>query len=265
MVLTNNASAMMPKVLGLLAHELRWQLVVQLAVSDQRVQELCDRVAQPQNLVSYHLRQLREQELVGMRRSSADGRDVYYHLDLDRLSSLMHDTVTQLHPSLGCFAPAEALVAHPTGRPWRILFLCTHNSARSQLAEAVMRQQGGPAVEAFSAGSRPSRVHPLAIRVAAERHLNLNRQRSKHMDEFAGQQFDLVITVCDQVREVCPTFPGNPQVAHWSIADPAAAGPTEAAQQAAFLETADNLEKRIGHLISSLNQRARRGIAQAKE
>jgi protein-tyrosine-phosphatase len=105
--------------------------------------------------------------------------------------------------------------------PVRILFLCTHNSARSQIAEAIMRRQGGKRVEVFSAGSDPTIVHPDAVQVMTGWHIDSSRHRSKSLDEFRDQTFDYIITVCDKIRELCPVFPGDPRQIHWSFADPA--------------------------------------------
>lgn len=245
-----------PELLKLLAHDLRWQLLHLLAGSDYRVQELGERLHQPQNLISYHLRRLREQRLVTERRSSADGRDVYYSIHLEQLRALYLDAGQLLHPALAFEAHDGQLPLHPSGRPWRILFLCTHNSARSQLAEGIARREFGHAAEVFSAGSEPGRVHPLAIRAAERIGLDLSRQRSKHMDEFAGQHFDVVITVCDRVREVCPVFPDDPHQIHWSIADPAAVGGNETTRMAAFDATAREVTTRVAHLQQLIARRA---------
>ena len=110
----------------------------------------------------------------------------------------------------------------------RVLFLCTGNSARSQMAEALLEQLGGGAVEAVSAGSHPKVLHPNAVRVMRERGIDISGRRTKHLDRFTQQQFDNVVTLCDRVREVCPEFPGHPALAHWSIPDPALEGDTDA-------------------------------------
>ena len=91
-----------------------------------------------------------------------------------------------------------------------MLFLCTGNSARSQIAEALAEQLSGGAVSAASAGSHPKPLHPNAVRVMRERGIDLAGRRSKHLGEFAGQRFDYVISLCDRVREVCPEFPAGP-------------------------------------------------------
>lgn len=253
-----------PEFLRLLAHEVRWHLVAALAESDRRVQELVELLQRPQNLVSYHLRLLRAGRLVHERRSSADGRDVYYSLDLDRLRALYLDSGDALHPALVCEQrdignrDQQAVVQHlPEGerQPYRVLFLCTHNSARSQLAEGILRATVGPLVSVFSAGSEPGHVHPLAIRAAAAMQVDISGQRSKHMDEFAGQAFDYVITVCDRVREVCPVFPNDPHRIHWSFPDPAAVEGTEEERYQAFMQTARELTTRLGYLRLMLERR----------
>ena len=242
-----------PDLLKLLAHELRWKLVQQLAHSDLRVQELAERVARPLNLVSYHLAQLRRGALVIERRSSSDARDVYYSLDLRRLQRLYHDAGVALHPALiECKErrkEGQAAVASAQRSPLRVLFLCTHNSARSQMAEAMLRQLAGEAVEVYSAGSEIREVHPLAIETMAERGIDIRSQRSKSVEEFAGQRFDYIITVCDRMREVCPVFPGEPEQVHWSIPDPAA---VEAAmQRQAFLDVAEQLAARLDFFVKA--------------
>jgi ArsR family transcriptional regulator, arsenate/arsenite/antimonite-responsive transcriptional repressor / arsenate reductase (thioredoxin) len=248
--------------LKLLAHDVRWQLLTALAASDRRVQELVALLQRPQNLISYHLRLLREGAVVRERRSSADGRDVYYSLDLDHLRALYLESGQTLHPALACANPVtdSTTAAADTGdaaeRPYRILFLCTHNSARSQLAEGILRAHGGSLVQAHSAGSAPASVHPLAIRAAAAFGIDISRQRSKHMDDFTGQTFDYVITVCDRVREACPVFPGDPQQIHWSFSDPAAVTGSEDEQFQAFLQTARELSTRISYLRLMIERRA---------
>jgi protein-tyrosine-phosphatase len=237
-----------PGILKLLAHTIRWQIVAALAHSDYRVQELEMRLARPQNLVSYHLRLLREGGVVGERRSSADGRDAYYTLHLDNLRAAYQAGGAALHPALACTTNPETTPA----RPYRILFLCTHNSARSQLAEGLMRAAGGERVEVFSAGNQVTAVHPLAIRAAAARGLDISQQRAKPMDEFVGQPFDAIITVCDRVREVCPVFPGDPPHIHWSLPDPTAVTGPEEAQYQAFLTTAQELSTRIDYWLKRL-------------
>jgi thioredoxin type arsenate reductase len=247
-----------PSFLKLLGHELRWRLLEALARSDRRVQELVEVVGEPHNLVSYHLRQLRAQALVSERRSAADGRDVYYSLDLDRLKGLYLAVGESLHPGF-TERPAAASQDTPVrpGARIRVLFLCTHNSARSQMAEGILRKLGGDRVEVASAGTEATRVHPLAVREMAERGIDISGQHSKHMNEFLGESFDYVITVCDNARESCPVFPGDPERIHWSIPDPSAVEGDEKTRQAAFKRAADELTTRIRYLLALLEKESR--------
>jgi protein-tyrosine-phosphatase/DNA-binding transcriptional ArsR family regulator len=229
-----------PRFLRLAGHPLRWRLLSELAHSDRRVGELCELAGRRQSLVSYHLRQLRDGGLVTLRRSTADGRDTYYVLDLARCGQLLADAGASLHPGL---APTPL---GGTARA-RVLFLCTGNSARSQMAEALCEQLSHGAVSAASAGSHPKPLSPDAVRVMRARGVDIAERRSKHIEELEGQ-FDYVISLCDRVREVCPEFPGAPELIHWSIPDPA-----RDPDDAAFERTADELTTRIGFLIEAIN------------
>jgi len=240
-----------PEILGLLGDPVRWQLVVELGRSDRRVGELVHRVGKPQNLVSYHLAELRRAGIVGARRSSADGRDVYYRADLPRCQSLLGAVGLSLHAGLS-FAPTAAADIWPPGRRPRLLFLCTGNSARSQIAEALVEHRSGGAVVARSAGSKPKPLHPNAVRVMAERGIDIAGRPTKSLTRFANQRFDRVITLCDKVREICPEFPGAPIAAHWSIADPASAGDTDSATYAAFERVTDEIASRVALLLADL-------------
>jgi ArsR family transcriptional regulator, arsenate/arsenite/antimonite-responsive transcriptional repressor / arsenate reductase (thioredoxin) len=251
------ASATPPGFLRLTGHPVRWQLLGELARSDRQVRELMALVGQRQSLTSYHLGQLRTGGLVRMRRSSADKRDTYYSLDLATCRERLAEAGAALHPGLrlhpaGPAPPAGGPGAWPPRPPVRVLFLCTGNSSRSQMAEAILEQLGGDGVEAASAGSHPKTLHPNAVRVMRDRGIDIAGRRSKHLSEFSEQRFDHVISLCDRVREVCPDFPGPPTMAHWSIPDPAAE--TAAAEQtySAFVSTADELSTRIQFLLHAI-------------
>ena len=116
----------------------------------------------------------------------------------------------------------------------RVLFVCTGNSARSVMAEALLRQHGGDAFEVYSAGTEPKGINPLTLRVLAEAGIDASRARSKSVDEFRGQSFDYVVTVCDQARQVCPVFPGVHESLHWGYEDPATAEGTAEERLAVF-------------------------------
>jgi ArsR family transcriptional regulator, arsenate/arsenite/antimonite-responsive transcriptional repressor / arsenate reductase (thioredoxin) len=136
----------------------------------------------------------------------------------------------------------------------RVLFLCTGNSARSQIAEVLARQLSGAAVSTASAGSHPKPLHPNAVRVTRERGIDISGRRTKHLSEFADQRFDYVISLCDRVREVCPEFPGGPELIHWSIPDPAREPGSDEETLPAFQRTASELSTRIGFLIEAIEQ-----------
>jgi len=240
-----------PPFARMAADPLRWQLLRELAYSDRRVRELVALAGQPQNLVSYHLGQLRASGLVGARRSSFDGRDTYYHLDLARCAQSLASAGAALHPGLRLdpAPPTPPAVRRPD--LCTVLFLCTGNSARSQAAEALVRARSGGRVQAFSAGSHPRPLHPNAVRVMAERGIGLAGQRPTHLSVFARRRFDYVITLCDRVREVCPEFPGHPGYLHWSIPDPAASGGSDEDTYPAFEQMAADLETRIGFWLAS--------------
>jgi protein-tyrosine-phosphatase/DNA-binding transcriptional ArsR family regulator len=234
--------------LQLVADPVRWQLVLELARSDRRVNELTGLAGKPQNLVSYHLRELRTAGLVASRRSSADGRDSYYRVDLARCGRLLCAVGTALQPGLRLgFLPVDTTQTH--GPAPRVLFLCTGNSARSQMAEALLQEMSGHTVEASSAGSHPKVLHPNAVRVLAERGIDISGRPTKHLRQFEHTRFDHVITLCDRVREVCPEFPQHPALAHWSMPDPALEGDGDDATLPAFERTAQELETRIGFLL----------------
>lgn len=127
----------------------------------------------------------------------------------------------------------------------RVLFLCTHNSARSQMAEGMLRDRGGDRFEVFSAGTEQTRVHPLAIEAMNEIGIDIASQTSKSLDRFIGEQWDFVVTVCDRANEACPLFSGGANRLHWSFDDPAAATGSETRQLAEFRRIRDEIDARI--------------------
>jgi len=241
-----------PAILSVVADPHRWRLLAELSRSDRRVGELTELIGTPQNLVSYHLAELRNAGLVTARRSSADGRDVYYRAELRRCRDELAVAGGALHPGLRLVPPTTPVDGAPRGRRRRVLFLCTGNSARSQIAEALLVERSARTVDARSAGSHPKPLHPNAVRVMAERGIDIRTNTTKHHRQFARLRFDRVITLCDKVREICPDFPGVATRVHWSIADPAAAGDTDDDTYAAFRDVADELEDRVGLLVADL-------------
>ena len=240
-----------PAILGLIAEPIRWQLLRELARSDRRVGELTEAIARPQNLVSYHLRELRKAGVVDARRSSADGRDVYYRADLARCRELLGSAGAGIHPSLELGGAAGGREKWARSK---VLFLCTGNSARSQMAAALIEHRSSHAVSARSAGSHPKPLHPFAVDAMAARGIDISQRKATHLDRYVRTHFDRVITMCDKVREVCPDFPGEPLTSHWSIPDPAADGTYEA-----FEAAARHIEARIDLLITEMTQPKERG------
>lgn len=127
----------------------------------------------------------------------------------------------------------------------RVLFLCTHNSARSQMAEGLLRALGNADFEAFSAGTEATHVRPMAIRAMAELGIDISGQQSKTLEIYVNEPFDAVITVCDQANEACPTFFGARQRLHWSLPDPSRAEGPEEQQLAVYRQVRDAIRERI--------------------
>jgi protein-tyrosine-phosphatase/DNA-binding transcriptional ArsR family regulator len=241
----------------LLGHPLRWRLLTELARSDRKVRELADLLRRRQGLVSYHLGCLRAARLVSMRRSAADGRDAYYTIDLTRCGELIAATAEALHPALKLQPVAnQSLRSVSDGVPVRVLFLCTGNSARSQMAEALLDHLSCGAAVAVSAGSHPKSLHPNAVRAMKEWGIDISGRRTKRLDEFSDQHFDIVVTLCDRLREICPEFPGTPQVVHWSIADPSNPAASDDESYPAFQEVAIELATRIRFLLFTIRTKA---------
>ncbi|GHO63621.1 ArsR family transcriptional regulator [Ktedonobacter sp. SOSP1-52] len=247
------ALAHAPELFKLLSNDIRWNILMLLARSDSSGLELVRSLKQPQNLISYHIRLLVEQQLVSERRSSADERLAYYSLNLETLRFLYTTSGESLHPVLhvpelleGERGPMGSYLAM---QAVRVLFLCTHNSARSQIAEGALRALSGGRIEVASGGSHPTQLHPLAVQAMHTLGMDIGHQHSKHLREFTGQTFDYVITVCDRVRESCPAFPGDPERIHWSFPDPAEAEGDEEERSQIFELTARQLMTRIRYFL----------------
>ncbi|HSM33898.1 MAG TPA: arsenate reductase ArsC [Anaerolineae bacterium] len=149
----------------------------------------------------------------------------------------------------------DVAAGHQVGDPpTRVLFVCTHNSARSIMAEALLREKGGEAYEAFSAGTEVAEVRPLTLAVLREAGIPTEGLRSKSVREFMGQRFDYVITVCDTARQNCPVFPGEGERFHWGYPDPSQAEGSEEERLEAFRRVFTALSQRIDLFMSVLGK-----------
>ncbi|HET7352311.1 MAG TPA: ArsR family transcriptional regulator [Marmoricola sp.] len=240
-----------PEFLRLAGHPLRWRLMSALADSDLRVRELAELVDEPQNLVSYHLRLLRSGGVVTASRSSFDGRDSYYRLDLDRCAAGLAAVGRHLHPSVST-QPLDS--RPPASRGPAVLFVCTGNSVRSPMAEALLRHHTGGRLVVGSAGVAPrARFDPEAVRVLQRRlGVDLRSMHPRHITAVEPHRFDHVVTLCDRAREHLPELPQQPRRLHWSTPDPAAAAGTPAERRRAFRRIADDIESRVRHLVPAL-------------
>ena len=249
-----------PEFYKLIGHDIRWNILVELSHGDLKVQELVEKLNQPQNLISYHLQLLNEHGIVGDSHSAADGREIYYGIEIGKLAQLYRSSGLRLHPALfeDNFS-GNLEVEYSLDKPLRVLFLCTHNSARSQMAEGILRSLGKGNIQVFSAGNEPSVVHPLAIRSMQAMGIDISNQNSKSMDQFSQIKFDYVITVCDKAREVCPIYPGDPKQIHWSFPDPSEVSGNEEVMLEAFNKTAVQLKTRIAYLLMIMNRTSKTG------
>jgi protein-tyrosine-phosphatase/DNA-binding transcriptional ArsR family regulator len=230
-----------------LADEKRLAILRLLTLSDLRAGEISSSLRLPANAVSYHLKQLGSLGLLQDHRSSSDARDVYYRLDLEHLDRLYTEAGEALHPGLVPSEQGSAEALSPT-TPLRVLFLCTHNSARSQMAESILRHLGGDNALAFSAGSMPTEVHPNTLVVLHDLGIDTSKLYAKSLDQLLGESFDYIITVCDRVRDSCPVFRGDPFQIHWSFPDPVVVE-DPSLQLAAFRRTASELQTRVRYLL----------------
>lgn len=233
-----------PPFLALIAHPLRWRLITALAPSDLRVRELVAAIEEPQNLVSYHLGLLRRGGLVESRRSSFDGRDSYYRLDLEACARGLAETGSALHPTLA----AGSVEPRRTRGPIKVLFLCTGNSARSPMAAALLRHHADRRVQAYSAGSHPKPLDPRAADALHHYGITLNDHRPQPLSRFSDRKLNYVISLCDKVREVLPEFTHRPALLHWSIPNPHDL-PDD---PEVFARTAAELDLRVRQLVPAL-------------
>lgn len=238
--------AAVPPLIQMASHPLRWGLLTELASGDHRVRELAAAVGEPQNLVSYHLRLLRSAGLIDARRSSFDGRDIYYWLNLTKCATAFGEAAAALHPAL-----APALSTKAAARS--VLFLCTGNSARSPMAAALLEKRGHGRIRTASAGSHPkAQLHANAIRVMRDEYdIDLSGTRPQGLAAVSRRRFDCVITLCDKVREYARHH-DLPTTMHWSVPDPSAAG----APYPEFRRVAGELSRRVDFFVAVLSARA---------
>lgn len=165
--------------------------------------------------------------------------------DLDRLEGELLD----LESTIAAAGRATGKERPMPADPIRVLFVCTHNSARSQIAEALLKRYGGDDFEVHSAGTEVTRVNPFALRVIEDAGIDWSGGRSKAITEFLDQQFDYVITVCDRARATCPVFPGSSNSLHWGLDDPSEVEGTDEDKLAAFRRTATEVSARLRPFI----------------
>ncbi|WP_082978542.1 helix-turn-helix domain-containing protein [Mycobacterium sp. 1081908.1] len=235
--------AEVPPLMQMASHPVRWALLAELAAGDHRVRELAAAVDEPQNLVSYHLRLLRSAGLIDARRSNFDARDTYYHLNVARCAAEFAGAASALHPAL-----APVATTRPAGS---VLFLCSGNSARSPMAEALLRTKGGGRIRAASAGSHPkAQLHTNAVRIMRDLYgIDLGGARPRPLAAVSRRRFDCVITLCDKVREYADDH-GVATTMHWSLPDPSAAAGR--ASYPEFRRVATELNDRIEFLLPTL-------------
>ena len=187
--------------------------------------------------------------LIGHQRAAIERQ----RADLDRLDS----ELTDLETTISAAGRARQAARTTPADPIRVLFVCTGNSARSQMAEALLNEFGGSDFDVVSAGTEPAPVNPQTVTVLAELGLDWSRAVSKSVAQFVGQPFDYVITVCDRARTTCPVFPGEHNSLHWGLDDPAEAGGTEAERLEAFRRTRTEVATRLRPFVE-LARKARR-------
>ncbi len=250
---------------GALAHDTRlmvFRLLQRAGPDGMTAGRIAEDVAVPPSTLSAHLAQL---ERAGLVRAQRVARRIYYAADTGGARQLLHFLVEECcggRPeicdfSVGGDAPAGERPEGKTmsDRVYNVLFLCTGNSARSVLAEAILNREGQGRFKAYSAGSQPKGdVHPYTLDLLAKLNHPTGDLRSKSWDEFAAEDapaLDFVFTVCDSAAaETCPIWPGQPMSAHWGIPDPAAAEGTEAEKRAAFAEAYRLMTNRISVFVN---------------
>jgi ArsR family transcriptional regulator len=230
------------EALKLLANDTRWSLLHSLRHGDHQAGDLASACQLPNNLVSYHLGLLRHAGLVQMHRSDADARVLYYGLDLPALQ--------RAYQQIGAALPLPTVASAPLPAT-TVVFLCTHNSARSQMAEGWLRHLSAGVVIARSAGVTPTVLHPMAVQVMAEAGVDIGYQHSKGLESLEAIP-DVVVTVCDLAREQCPSELQRVPFLHWSIADPVRVTGEEPLRMEAFRAAREHIRDRVQGLLRSI-------------
>lgn len=236
--------------LGALAQETRldiFRMLIQRGSEGMLAGEIAGRLKLPLPTLSFHLSHLKHSGLVASRRQS---RAVFYDAKVRTLDNVVEYLVENCHGRVTPVVRDPRVAEKSPGRRMKILFLCTHNSARSIMAECAMKRWGDGRFQAFSAGSDPAEnVHPGTLRLLNELKYETRGLRSKSWNEFAaphGAALDFVFTLCDRAAaEPCPAWPGQPLKAHWGVKDPLAFQGSNSAVRKVFLETYAALEQRI--------------------
>lgn len=239
----DDISSLALDALKLLADDTRWKLLNALRYSDQQAGELAIICQLPNNLVSYHLNLLRQAGLVQVHRSDADARVLFYGLDLDALG--------QVYQNIGAALPLSTIKTFTQAPLATIVFLCTHNSARSQMAEGWLRYLSGGKVIARSAGVTPTKLHPIAVQVMGEVGIDIGYQYSKGLESLEIVP-DVVVTVCDVAREQCPAEFEQLPFLHWSVASPVRSSSENTQLLEAFRTARDQLKVRVQGLVGNL-------------
>jgi len=255
----NEADAV--RALGALAQETRLKLFRLLVVAGQgglTPGHMAERLAVSPTALSFHLKELSHAGLVSTER---DGRHIIYRAEFAAMDGLLTFLSAECCQGQSCL-PSFQASNHPcnpgvdmSSRVYNVLFLCTGNSARSIMAEAILNQIGAGRFRGYSAGSHPAgAVNPRTLELLERNRFRVEGLRSKNWDEFAAPDapvMDFVLTVCDKAAgEVCPVWPGQPMSAHWGVADPAEVGGSEVQQQKAFTDAFMTLRTRVGLLVN---------------
>ncbi|WP_298202582.1 metalloregulator ArsR/SmtB family transcription factor [Desulfosporosinus sp.] len=252
------------EILRVLGEPHRLAIFTLLSTGPLQVKDLCTATSLSLPLVSQHLRVLRRIGLVQARRELGDARGVWYSIEPQPMTELK-STMSWLFDVASTVdrrprADQFGIPAANCQDSFRVLFLCTANSARSQMAEALLEQVGGGLFEARSAGTQPRELHPLTVKALAEIGIDASEQTAKHYDVIASEPFRYVITVCDLANEECPELPGDYRRVHWSIADPLTASGTETEVYSAFVCARENLSRRIRLFVHAHRGEAERSI-----